>query len=142
MFPTLTLIVVHGERSLGSTRNWLSATAMREALQFMKQWPPHLKYVLDSTNPSAANVVILTSYKILAAWTLNVEPVKMKSNKFRKKFSLRWANLIGIVMVDKTHCLRNPTTQFYQSIKHLGAGYYWFLTATPVINTPQVQYLT
>lgn len=53
-------------------------------------------------------------------------------------FLKRMLSRIGTVVMDEGHRLRNTHTNFFQSIKHLGAEYHWLLTATPVINLTQV----
>ena len=48
-FPTITLIIAHGDRPINAkfAINWVSATAMREAPRKLTNWPPHLRYIFD-----------------------------------------------------------------------------------------------
>ena len=42
--------------------NWVSSTAMREAPNKLDNWPAHLRYIFDPTNPQASKAVIISPF--------------------------------------------------------------------------------
>lgn len=58
-FPSLIPIIAHGEKPSNPkfARNWVSATAMREAPRRLTRWPRHLRFVFDRDDSRASRVV-------------------------------------------------------------------------------------
>ena len=139
MFPTLITIIAYGEKPSdpNEARNWVSATAMREAPAKTTHWPKHLRFVFDRQNPKACYVVLLSSYETFAARTL-ITHNKVVKNRVKKTFESKWADVFRVVLLDEGHRLRHSNTKTYASVSLLNADVHWFLTATPVINSARV----
>ena len=141
--------------------NWVSSTAMREAPEKLDNWPDHLNYIFDTTDPRASRAVILTPYDSHAARTIRTEwrekPQQAKKSsssaagpdvatkKPKKKkgqeplYFSRWHGRFQIVLCDEGHKIRHPSTKVHASIAQLQAPINWLLTATPIMNTSMVR---
>lgn len=139
-FLSLNIIVAHGERPNDAklSMHWVSAMAVRDYPQSLKNWPKHLRYIFDPTNPKASQTIILSSYDTFAQRTLKVTKQQKRNGQYKKIYTSSWQGVFDIVIMDEGHKLRHPFTKTYASIKMLKANVHWFLTATPVINDSMV----
>jgi hypothetical protein len=139
-FPDLTLILAHGERPHAAkyAQNWISATAMREAPASLTNFPSHLTYIFDKSNPTAAKTVLLTSPETLQSRTLQKTVYMDNRGKQRKKYSSRFEGIFEVVLLDEGHRFRYTWTRIYAAVKHLNADIHWFLTGTPIQNNAHV----
>ena len=53
-------------------------------------------------------------------------------------FKTKWKGCFGIVICDEGHHIRHVHTKIHASMTQLEAKVYWFLTATPIMNTALV----
>lgn len=139
-FLSLNIIVAHGERPNDAklSMHWVSAMAVRDYPQSLRNWPKHLRYIFDLTNPKASQTIILSSYDTFAQRTLKVTKQQKRNGQYKKVYTSSWQGVFDIVIMDEGHKLRHPFTKTYASIKMLKANVHWFLTATPVINDSMV----
>ena len=106
-FPHLHLTISHGDRPPATKylANWVSATAMREAPESLKNWPQQLRYIFDRGDARASRTVMLTAYDTHVQRTLNVRrvPKGQKSEGSRKVFSSGWTGRFSLVVLDEGH---------------------------------------
>ena len=122
---------------------WVLAYAMTLAAGDHWLWPSHLCYIFDTADPKASRAVVLSTYDtfvqrtIITTWKPKVEYKPLK-----KTYVSKWANVIGTAILDKRHKLCHQTTQLYVAVKLLAADSHWFLTATPIVNSFFVNYIS
>ncbi|KAL8841352.1 MAG: hypothetical protein Q9170_000983 [Blastenia crenularia] len=166
-FPSLNLIISNEDRPSETKylSSWVSSTAMREAPEKLDNWPAHLRYVFDTSDPRASKTIVLTPYDSHSSRTVGIEWVdkhdpakkaamavpalkgkylKREKAKMRQEaeanekepiFVSRWKGRFRCVILDEGHKVRHPITKLHASILLLEADINWFLTATPVINS-------
>ncbi|KAL8834745.1 MAG: hypothetical protein Q9170_003622 [Blastenia crenularia] len=89
-YRDLTLIVSNDNKPSDHrfAENWVSSTAMREAPDTLRNWPSHLKYIFDKTDPRSSKVVILTPYDSHATRTIALDWVDKKDPKRTEALAL------------------------------------------------------
>ena len=133
LFLGLTLIIVHGNKLRGEGANWVSAKAIRNAPTNLEHWPKHLQYTFNKASSYAAKMIVLTSYKTFASWTLSIQ-YRKTALQTEKVYMSKWTGVVNIVIIDKGHRIWRLSTKFFASIKQLEANTHWFITAMPSIN--------
>jgi SNF2 family DNA or RNA helicase len=138
-FKNLRFITAYGDAPSNPTeaKDWISAKAMLKAPVDMSLWGDKA-YVFDKTNPKASKVVILTTYDTFTKRSV-IKIRKKGEPKSKTHFKSRFSDHFAVVMLDEGHKVRHVTTQYWASIKKLNAPINFFLTATPVVNAPDVR---
>lgn len=62
----------------------------------------------------------------------------LKGKRTKVSYKSKWKNLIGIAILDEGHKLRHWYIKMFAAVKGLAATVHWFITATPVVNSPLV----
>lgn len=142
--------------------NWVSSTAMREAPIKLDNWPAHLRYIFDHTNPEASKAVIISPFDshsgrtMNTVWTASTSGVRTKKKRSARQaiaktkdrkdhpgeeplFVTKWRGRFGVVLCDEGHKIRHIVTKIHASIHQLEAKVNWLLTATPIMNTSMVR---
>jgi SNF2 family DNA or RNA helicase len=144
-YKDLAPILCHGERPpKGESGNWVSATAMRQGPENMTHWPTKLKYVFQKDQPKASQAIFISSYDTFPGRSLAVDWRKSRKEKndFEDRkpvYKPRYVGCFAYSILDEGHRVRHDDTEAYKSVKLTQCPVNWFLTATPVVNHPDVR---
>ena len=144
-YKDLTPILCHGENpQKGESGNWVSATAMRQGPENMTHWPTKLKNVFQKDQPKASQAIFISSYDTFPGRSMTVDWRKSgkKKNDFedcQPVYKPRYAGCFAYSILDEGHRVRHDDAEAYKCVKLTKCPVNWFLTATPVVNHPDVR---
>jgi hypothetical protein len=103
-------------------------------------WPTHLKYIFDTTDPKASRTVFISTYDTMSERCLDDRAeIDKETGKEKTVIFNKWAGVFRIIAMDEGHRLRHPGTRGAKMIKTFQAEVFWFITATPTVNSPLVR---
>lgn len=132
----------------------------RSAFVKKEDWPSDLSYIWDTDDKRAARTIIITPYttlraRLIQSVTHSAAASKMYSgpgqrkpetwcyNKKEKCWQSHdipdfWKHRCAMTLCDEGHLTRNDKSQLHWVLRQLKARINWYLTATPMINGPNV----
>jgi hypothetical protein len=120
-------------------------------------WPPGLDYVWNVTDKRAARVIIVAPYSTMRSRLVQTEkhtdaaaevypdakPENWCYNRKKKQWESYdvprfWLRKLAMALLDEGHIARNDKRQLHWVLRGLQARVNWYLSATPMVNSPNV----
>ncbi|KAI9769012.1 MAG: hypothetical protein M1839_003842 [Geoglossum umbratile] len=138
-FPGLRVLLYHGaSKSKGSRYNDIRINK-KDFEEYRHDDPyslkPHLRHLLDSSNPLAGRTIVVSTYKTWQLRTLLYIANTDNPDANPSISGSRLEGLFGRCILDEGHMVKRILTKAHRSIVEAHIQYRWIVTATPLINS-------
>lgn len=123
-----------------------------------QNWPARLDWVWNTSNEDASRTVIISTYSTMRTRIVKAQKIPTKEvrargkrgkpedwcyNQKKRRWEIYhitdfWKDRVAMTLCDEAHVLRNDKKQLHWMLRRLNAPIHWNITATPMINGPNV----